>query len=42
MVFFVHPICWELKELCFHNETVMGRERYVCDTHRDVDMEVLN
>lgn len=40
MVFFMYPICWEWKELCFHGETLMERKRYICDPHRDTDMDV--
>lgn len=35
---FMNPICWEFKELRLQGRTIMGRERYICDTHRDINM----
>lgn len=33
---------WKIKELCSHGETIIGRERYVVETHRNIDMEAGN
>ena len=31
---FIHPICWELKELHFYGGIKIGIERYLNDTHK--------